>query len=113
MGESLVTDVLALLETEADAILAGKYTVIDDLAARKADLFSALQRVPPPADDLRKISELLVRNQAMLAAAIRGISAARLRLEALRAVRDGLQVYDQSGRFAAMPVTRPDLVKKA
>jgi hypothetical protein len=56
---------------------------------------------------------MLARNQALLAAALKGISAARLRLTALKAVRDGLQVYDQSGRFAASPVTRPDLVRKA
>lgn len=113
MREPMVSELLTLLEAESKAILAGQYTDIDDLAARKIDLFGALQRQPPPTDDLRRVSELLSRNQAMLAAAIRGIGAARVRLAALRAVRDGLQVYDQSGRFAAAPVTRPDLVKKA
>lgn len=113
MRELVVNDLAALLEAEADAILAGQYTVLDDLAARKTALFDALQRVPPPPDDLRRIARLLARNRAILAAAIRGIGAARVRLADMRAVRDGLQVYDRSGHFAPAPVTRPDLVKKA
>ncbi|MBR2573341.1 MAG: flagellar protein FlgN [Loktanella sp.] len=113
MRDSTATELRSLLETEIAAILAGQYDVLDDLAARKDQLFHELQQAPRAAADLRAISRMLARNQALLAAALKGISAARLRLTALKAVRDGLQVYDQTGRFAASPVTRPDLVRKA
>jgi len=113
MRDPAVTDLMTLLDAEAKAILAGRYSVLDDLAARKTALFDALQREPSPPGDLRRIARLLARNQAILAAAIRGIGAARVRLADMRAVRDGLQVYDESGRFASASVARPDLVKKA
>lgn len=113
MHDSVTRDLSTLLEAEAGAIMAGQYAVIDDLAPRKAGLFDALHKQPPVPDDLRRIAAQLARNKALLAAAIRGIGAARMRLANLRAVRDGLQVYDQTGRLAAVPVTRPDLVKKA
>ncbi|ARU02599.1 flagellar protein FlgN [Yoonia vestfoldensis] len=113
MRDPTIAQLRSLLEAETTAILAGQYAVLDDLAARKDQLFDDLQQAPRTATDLRAISGLLTRNQALLAAALKGISAARLRLTALKAVRDGLQVYDQSGRFAASPVARPDLVRKA
>ncbi|WP_245541138.1 flagellar protein FlgN [Yoonia vestfoldensis] len=108
-----MADLVALLETETAAIIAGEYAVLDDLAGRKQDLLTHLQHIPTATGDLQTIGRLLARNQSLLAAAIKGISAARVRLAALQAVRDGLQVYDQSGQFAVAPVSRPELVKKA
>jgi flagellar biosynthesis/type III secretory pathway chaperone len=103
MRDPTISELRSLLETETAAILTGQYAQLDDLASRKDQLFQELQQAPRAAADLRAISRMLARNQALLAAALKGISA----------VRDGLQVYDQSGRFAASPVTRPDLVRKA
>lgn len=113
MRDPTTTELRSLLETETAAILAGDYALLDDLAPRKDQLFHELQQAPRAAADLRAISQMLARNRALLGAALKGISAARLRLTALKAVRDGLQVYDQSGRFAASTVTRPDLIRKA
>jgi flagellar biosynthesis/type III secretory pathway chaperone len=113
MRNEPVIDLLTLLEQENLAIIAGDYPALDLLADRKQALFEALPSLRLSQDDLRAISGSLVRNKSLLAAAIKGIAAARTRLAALRAVREGLQVYDRSGQFATAPLTRPDHVKKA
>lgn len=113
MRDDVISDLAALLDRENAAIIAGDYATLDALAARKQLLFDTLTGIAFAEPDLRVISGKLARNQSLLAAAIKGIAAARSRLAALRAVRDGLQVYDQSGQFATTPLTRPELVKKA
>jgi flagellar biosynthesis/type III secretory pathway chaperone len=113
MRDQRISDLLALLAAENAAIISARYTVLDDLAARKLHLFSDLPKAGPTRDELRQISMLLQKNESLLAAAIKGFAAARDRITALRAVREGLQVYDQSGQFATAVITRPDLLKKA
>ncbi len=113
MRDSPVIDLVALLDRENAAIIAGDYATLDELAIAKQQLFDALSGTPIPKAELRVIAAKLDKNQMLLAAAIKGIGAARSRLAALRAVRDGLQVYDRSGHFATTPLTRPELVKKA
>lgn len=113
MRETAVIDLAALLDSENAAIIAGDYAALDALAPRKLQLFDALTGLQIPKADLRMIAGKLANNQSLLAAAIKGIGAARSRLAALRAVRDGLQVYDRSGQFASTPLIRPELVKKA
>ncbi|WP_322893023.1 MULTISPECIES: flagellar protein FlgN [unclassified Yoonia] len=113
MRDPQLTDLLTLLAAEAAAIIAGDYAALDNLAARKTALIDHLPQALAQSQDLRLVADALTQNQALLGAAITGIGAARDRLAALRKVREGLQVYDQSGQFAAPAITRPDLVKKA
>ncbi|MBQ2261879.1 MAG: flagellar protein FlgN [Loktanella sp.] len=108
-----LTELLTLLNAETFAITQGDYAVLDDLVARKLALFELLQQARATPQDLRLVSDHLAQNQLLLEAARKGIGAASDRLSALRKVRDGLQVYDQSGQFAQPPIARPELVKKA
>lgn len=108
-----LASLLALLQSEAEAVITGQYAVIDSLAGRKLALFQQLGQAQATSDDLRLLRDALARNQSLFAAAIRGANAAKDRLADLRKVRAGLQVYDPSGQLTIAPQTRPDMVRKA
>ena len=62
---------------------------------------------------LRPVREKMIDNQALLAAAIKGVAAAGERLEALHNVQKGLSVYDDSGRVELVRQHSHILEKKA
>ena len=64
MRDTTVSELRSVLAAETAAILAGQYAQLDDLAARKDQLFNALQQAPRAAADLRAIARMLARNQA-------------------------------------------------
>ena len=113
MRDPHLTTLLDLLATEAEAIITGHYDVLDGLVTDKLALFDHLPNAQASPQDLRLIAQNISRNQTLLAAAMKGVSIAKDRLTALQKVRDGLQVYDQSGQFALSTISRPDLVRKA
>lgn len=102
-----------LLAQENAAIMCGSYSTIDVCAERKKELFHRLHSKKIPQADLEKVSIAIFRNQALLAAAIQGIEAARKRIASLEEVRTGLKVYNQSGKIARVAVSKPDVIKKA
>lgn len=113
MSDTCTTGLLHVLAAEATAIINGHYTQLDDLLAQKLALFDKLPRTAANSHDLQKIADLLLQNQRLLAAAVKGISAARDRIETLGKVRSGLQVYDETGQFATPFVRRPDVIRQA
>lgn len=104
---------IQLLEQERAAIACADFDKVDSLAASKQTLFDqSLGRVKDKKA-LAEIHAALLRNQTLFQAAIDGVSAARVRIEALREVRDTLRVYDETGRMAQVAARSPDLSKRS
>jgi hypothetical protein len=88
-----------LLETILDdshrAILAGDLAALSTLATRLAAVTEA--GLPQDTGDLRRLREKAARNAGLLAAACKGVSAARRRFRELTETA-GFATYDSSGR---------------
>lgn len=113
MPTDTVAKILELLEREGVALKTGSFDTLDSVAELKDNLFDDLTRGQPSSSDLWRIKSRLTENQTLFSAAIRGVSAARDRIEALQNVREGLSVYDQSGQMEKVSTQRPVLRKKA
>lgn len=113
MHDNTLQDFRLLLSAENTAIIQGDYHVLDTLAARKLQLFLRLQDADMSINTWEQLARDMRQNQVLLGAAIKGVTAAHERIRALHDVRCGLQVYDRTGQFADLPVTRPELSKKA
>jgi len=113
MSTNTITEILKLLKHERNALKAGDFDTLDTLAETKNRLFEDLTRNSPAPSDLRQIKVRLSENQTLFSAAIKGVAAARDRIDALQNVREGLSVYNQSGQMAKVPTSRPAVRKKA
>ena len=101
------------LVQEKKALKRGVFEDLDAISATKVLLFERLAQENPTASEMTAIREKLAENQSLLVAAIAGVQAARDRSSALEHVRDGLNVYDQSGKMALVPTRNSDFEKKA
>jgi hypothetical protein len=113
MPDQISKRLLAILANERLAIRTANFAVLDTFAAEKSALFDALPTSQTVPADLLAIKACLAENQTLLRAAISGISEAQNRIMAMRNVRDGLSIYDQSGRIAKVQTCRPEMEKKA
>lgn len=87
-----------LLSSEAAALQAGDLAALQALAGQKADLLASLAASPPPpAASLERLRAEAGRNAGLLAAAQRGLAAARQRLAELQRAA-APQTYDALGR---------------
>lgn len=100
------------LRKERAAILAGDFKEIDDLYSFKETIFKNLALLQLSGNELATIQDALEKNQQLLRASIEGISSAKARLSALREVREGLRVYDQSGQFADVSNVQNEINKR-
>lgn len=112
MRRNLSSELAETLEKERKAIIAGKFAAVDELAPLKQGLFEELIVSKPKPSELKSIQRALNQNQILFSSAIEGVKSARLRLEALREVREGLRIYDQSGRLAQVNALGPGLSKR-
>lgn len=104
---------LQLLEQERVAIINADFTKIDALAEQKTALFERTVLRVKSKESLAEIQRSLRRNEALLLAAIEGVSAARVRLNAIREVRENLRVYDKTGHISQMKSRTSDLSKRS
>jgi len=101
------------LRKERAAILAGDFKEIDDLYSSKETIFKDLALQHLSGNELATIQDALEKkNQQLLRASIEGVSSAKARLSALREVREGLRVYDQSGQFADVSNGQNEIYKR-
>lgn len=111
-AEALYQRLLALLEDERHAILSGQIADLRRIAAQKERIRAQLARQPALTDAprLARLRALADHNAALLAAAQRGLIAARDTLERLRSGTAGpaLSTYDRHYRRAdlAAPAIR-------
>lgn len=101
------------LVQEKQALKLGIFENLDAISATKVQLFERLAHENSTATEMTAIREKLAENQTLLLAAIAGVQAARDRIFALQHVRDGLNIYDQSGKMALVPTRNSDFEKKA
>ncbi|MDF0601939.1 flagellar biosynthesis protein FlgN [Psychromarinibacter sp. C21-152] len=85
-----------LLDREREAILAGRFDVLERLAPEKERLGTRLARGASGGGELECLRRKAERNGRLLAAAQSGLTDAQARLEALRRP-DTLHTYDASG----------------
>jgi hypothetical protein len=99
-GARLIAALRALLDAESVAIRQGDFAQFGALGARKAALVAALPGLGDgaPLRDLKRLRTAAEANGRLLAAAIRGVAAARARLASIRQVGTRLDTYDSAGR---------------
>ncbi|WP_116133251.1 flagellar biosynthesis protein FlgN [Tropicimonas sp. IMCC34043] len=98
MNGDMVKDLAALLERERTALIGGR---LDDLGGLVAEKQEIIARLAPYADSagLHGIRRLAHRNQLLLEAALRGVSAARLRLTEIRQAVRQFDTYTSEGEI--------------
>lgn len=105
-SQSLIDELDELLEQERESLKRGELSNLGELLAKKEHLFEQLHKL----DDLEQgsLDEMhnkIHRNQGLLKNAMQGIKAVANRLQQMRKVRTGLEVYDQSGRRSCYSTT--------
>ncbi len=113
MPNATTSEILRVLEDERQALCKGAFKTLDQILEKKELLLEELSRCKSSEDALAKVKSKLIENQALLAAAIRGVGAARDRIAGLENVREGLAIYDQSGQLSKVSTTASCLKKKA
>jgi hypothetical protein len=112
MRDRTVADLLALLEDEAAAILAGDLAALDRLAPRKRALADDLLARTPPEADRAALGRSAERNARLLRAALAGVRAAR---DSIARARDGaaFDSYGKDGAAIRIAPARQSLERKA
>ncbi|MBT8155771.1 flagellar biosynthesis protein FlgN [Epibacterium ulvae] len=88
-----------ILEQEREALVLGHLTKLEALLERKGVLIEGLNALNElEREALESVHNKVSRNQALLDSAMQGIRAVAARMQELRRVRSGLDVYDQAGR---------------
>ncbi|MGF6861801.1 hypothetical protein ABIE69_002374 [Rhodobacteraceae bacterium MBR-64] len=97
----------AALNAEANALRGADFSGLEALIAEKARLTDqiAIARPAPTAATLERLRARAGHNAVLLQAALRGLRAARARIEALQNGGCDLRTYDRAG--AAEPVSGP------
>ena len=108
------TDALRdLLEKERDAILTGRFDLLERLAAEKERLVKLVSRDQTDANLLAKLREKTERNGQLLAAMRDGIRAAQDRVRKLQKGAEPLQTYDPTGQIHSIEPAKQVLTHRA
>lgn len=113
MRSNAMTDLLAVLDREGDALRAGDLSALPGIAEEKTRLSVEVKKQRVTQHQLEILRAKASANASLLAAAIRGIKAARTRLDALSEVRDVLSVYGPTGDIKRVPTRPSDVERKA
>ncbi len=98
-AQSLIDELDELLEEERALLKRGDLSGLEELLARKESVFDQLREFENLEQDvLDEMQNKINRNQGLLKSAMQGIKAVANRLQQMRKVRTGLDVYDQRGR---------------
>ena len=102
-----------LLERERAALLDGNLDAIPGLLSEKEALFDRLAELDRlERAGLKDLQGKVMRNQALLDSAMRGIRAVADRMSVLRRVSQTLETYDASGRRESVPTGRARKVER-
>lgn len=104
---------LKFLHEERENLRAGRLQQVAAFTNQKLQLESEIFSMRLSARDVARIKAAAEKNTELLAAALRGIRTAQDRLAALRSVREGSNVYTQSGGLEAMQSSPCSLERKA
>lgn len=106
-------DLKTLLDAERDAILAGDFDALTEIAERKQTCLRALASDRPSPAEVAALRRIQARNQAMLNSSGQGIKSVMRRLGELREAQNGLNTYSQTGRKDPLTKTSGRLEHKA
>ncbi len=103
-----------LLAQERHNLLAGRFDGLEATLRAKTRLLDRLRSERTDPRQLEALRTKALRNQALLAAAGKGIEAARNRLAAIQATPDPMRTYARDGTTAAIaPPNRKDVNRRA
>lgn len=98
-SQELIDELDEILEEEREALIHGQLAKMEELLARKDKLISGLNAYDElDRESLMSVHEKVSRNQLLLDSAMQGIRSVAARMQELRRVRKGLDVYDKAGR---------------
>ncbi len=104
---------LALLEAERAALLAGRLGELAALLPAKMAALEELEReTGPEPSAARRIAVAARRNERLLAAALRGVDAARERLQTARRGGPLLSTYTATGRAESFGGAGPGVERR-
>jgi len=113
LADSPLLQLHHVLDLEKQALISADFDPLGDLLQQKEKLLGQLVTFGSSPALLRPIRAKMDENQALLAAAIKGVAAAGERLEALHNVQKTLSVYDDSGRVELVQQRKHNLEMKA
>lgn len=113
MSNSAMQGLLAVLDREGIALQNGDLAALPLIAEEKSRFSAALETELATQAELEILRAKASANASLLAAAIRGIKAARSRLDALSEVRGVLSVYGPSGQLDRVQTKQSDVERKA
>jgi hypothetical protein len=104
---------IEVLDREGKALQMGDLAALSEIAEAKMALSLSLHQSRATKQELEILRAKASANANLLAAAIRGIKAARSRLDALAEVRGVLSVYGPAGKLERVPTRQSDVERKA
>jgi hypothetical protein len=104
---------IALLKAERQALRCGKLDEVGAMASEKAMLVERVERNRPRPHTIRRIVGLAAESLRLLDAALRGIRAARTRIDSLEAAPSSMPSYDDQGRACPIGVTNSAVERRA
>lgn len=107
---SHVTEVLALLDRQRDALLCGEFAALHGLETRLEHAMQRLVEASVPPQDLARLGKTAAHVARLLAAARDGI--AQVRTDRCHAGATALMTYDARGRQHASPATGTTLSRR-
>ncbi|QPM91299.1 hypothetical protein [Pseudooceanicola algae] len=111
--QPLIDELDVLLEKERDALVHGKLDILPDLLEQKEGLIDALNEIDGlEALQLQPLRGKVLRNQALLDGALRGIRTVANRFSTLRKIRRTLETYDDQGRKSALVAKHDNKLEK-
>lgn len=113
MRNPTVQSLLELLDREHVILKAGHLARLAELVDEKLELETALRTAQPTYEDLEILRAKAACNVDLLAAAIRGVKAARDRIASVSEVRDLLSVYGPKGEIQRVAIGPGGLEQKA
>ena len=105
-----VTEVLALLNRQRDALLRGEFAALEGLDAHLGRAMQRLVDVPVPPQDLTRLSKAAAHVARLLTAARTGVSQARS--DRCNVAPLPLMTYDARGQQQAGPATETTLSRR-
>lgn len=109
----LIDRIERVIARERDALLAGDYESLSDLAAEKLELGDKLEALGSDGTaQLKTLAAALTRNERLLARAVDGVREAGDRLRQQAEARSTLQTYGRDGTGATIRSNAPQHTKR-
>ncbi|THH35321.1 flagellar biosynthesis protein FlgN [Aliishimia ponticola] len=113
--DALIRQLDALLDVEREALLSGKLEELQNIVTEKEDLIHRLGEADvDQIGQLSPVNDKVVRNQALLEQALKGIRSVAKKLGEIRQARKTFDTYDQRGHKNRIEAeTAPSVEKRA